>query len=48
MLAAEFNQDMTIRQLREWAKNHDTPVPSEIVRKGDILEWLALEYPDGS
>ena len=47
MLAVhEWSEDWTIRELKDWATAHGTPVPSEITRKGDILEFLVNEYSD--
>lgn len=43
-----FSDSMTIRELKEWAKNNDIPVPASITRKGDILEYMANEYTDRS
>lgn len=37
----------TIRQLKAWSAEQGKVVPAEITRKGDVLEWLANEYPDG-
>lgn len=47
-VGTDFNADWTIRQLRAWAREKETPVPVTITRKGDILQWLANEHPDGS
>jgi len=47
-VATDFSADWTIRQLRAWASKNETPVPTTITRKGDILQWLANEHPDGS
>jgi hypothetical protein len=47
-VATGFSADWTIRQLRAWAREKETPVPVSITRKGDIIQWLANEHPDGS
>lgn len=46
--AHEWSEDWTIRELKDWATAQGTSVPSEITRKGEILEFLVNEYSDRS
>jgi hypothetical protein len=39
-----FNPQMTIRELKEWSDVHGKPVPSDITRKGDVIEWMIREH----
>jgi hypothetical protein len=40
----QWNQDWTIAQLKEWSRANGHPVPSDLKRKGDIIEFIAREH----
>jgi hypothetical protein len=42
-----WKSDWTVRQLKDWSAAQGKVVPATVKRKGDVLEWLANEYPDG-
>ena len=43
-MSMPFASDWTIARLKEWAEDNEMPVPGNITRKGDILEWMVNEY----
>lgn len=43
---AGFASNWSIPELKEWAGNNGHPVPSTLMRKGDILEWMFAEFDE--